>query len=202
MSKEQKPPRKPGRPKSAAARAAALQAARALIEEAGPNRLTVEAVAARAGVGKPTIYRHWANAQELAMAALMSTRDATGGVDAKKTPPLVALERLLEDTARRLASREGRQTALMLASAEQDGELFKLFRNRVLLDGRRRAVALLEAAIEVGDLRADIDAGLAVDLVFGALFLRVLLRHAPLEPGFAAAALRLALDGARPRPAR
>ncbi len=194
---ESEPPRR-GRPRSEAARAAALEAARALLAEAGPARLTIEAVAARAGVGKPTIYRHWANAQELAMAALM---EAAPKPEAPAAPKgLAALSDLLEETAARLASREGRQAAQMLAAADPESELFRAFRNRAVLDGRRRARTHLLEAMAAGEARDDLDPDLALDLLFGALYLRVLLAHAPLSPGFAAEALRLALEGAAPRP--
>ena len=69
-AKSSTPRRKPGRPRSERARQAILRSAFDLLQEVGPTRLTVEAVAARAGVGKPTIYRYWANAQDLAMAAM------------------------------------------------------------------------------------------------------------------------------------
>ena len=50
-----------------------MDATRELLEQRGVAGVTVEAVAARAGVGKPTIYRYWSNAQELAMAAVMES---------------------------------------------------------------------------------------------------------------------------------
>ena len=56
-------PRKRGRPPSEAAQKRALQAAHDILMAEGFGRLTIEAVAARSGVGKPTIYRSWANAQ-------------------------------------------------------------------------------------------------------------------------------------------
>ena len=69
---EQRPPR--GRPRSETARTRILAAARALLEERGLPGLTVEGIAARAGVGKPTIYRHWPNAQAVAMDAFSKAR--------------------------------------------------------------------------------------------------------------------------------
>ena len=63
-----------GRPPSKVARSKALKAAVEILMELGFGRLTIDAVAARSGVGKPTIYRNWANASELAMAALMESQ--------------------------------------------------------------------------------------------------------------------------------
>ena len=73
MAKDEAP-RKVGRPRSQTARKAVLETAYKIVMSEGVGRLTVERVALEAGVGKPTIYRNWANAHELAMAAFMALR--------------------------------------------------------------------------------------------------------------------------------
>ena len=60
-------PRSRGRPRSEAARQAILQAARELLADGGPGAVTMEAVAARAGVGKPTVYRWWPDRHAVAI---------------------------------------------------------------------------------------------------------------------------------------
>src|ERR1700733_11433873 len=85
-----------GRPRSDSARRAILRAARELIDENGPTALTVEGIAARAGVGKPTIYRWWPDRHSVAMAALMegeSTLSASGNAGRS---PMGALQRQLK----------------------------------------------------------------------------------------------------------
>lgn len=74
------PDRPRGRPRSVAARRAILKAAHELLAEGGLSSVTIEGIAARAGVGKPTIYRSWPNAHAVAMAALMEG-DRVGGPD-------------------------------------------------------------------------------------------------------------------------
>tara|TARA_R110000868_G_scaffold45071_1_gene149939 strand:- start:4019 stop:4624 length:606 start_codon:yes stop_codon:yes gene_type:complete len=185
----------PGRPRSERARQAILKAARDFIEELGPTRLTVEGVASRAGVGKPTIYRHWANAQELAMAAFVDLPDPQA-TETVGTSTLDDLRTLLRDMIARLDSRRGRQMALMLAGAEPESELFKAFSNRVMMDGRRRGAAILDAVKARGEIRDDVDTGLCLDLIFGAVFLRLLLDHAPLGDALADDAIALVLKGA------
>jgi AcrR family transcriptional regulator len=74
------PDRPRGRPRSVAARRAILKAAHELLAEGGLSSVTIEGIAARAGVGKPTIYRSWPNAHAVAMAALMEG-DQAGGPD-------------------------------------------------------------------------------------------------------------------------
>ena len=178
-----------GRPKSASSHAAIMAATRAILDEVGPTRLTIDGVAKRAGVGKPTIYRTWANAQELAMAALVTPDDI--GV----SPVSASLEALLENIITRLNTKRGRQMALMLASAEPDGELFKAFANRVILRGREDGLAILQRQIAAGTIRADTDLPAVLDMLFGAVMLRLLLRHEPLDGDFARRILASAMDG-------
>src|SRR5262245_12559714 len=64
-------PKPRGRPRSEEARRAMLRAARELLDEGGPGAVTMEAVAERAGVGKPTVYRAFPDRHALTMAALM-----------------------------------------------------------------------------------------------------------------------------------
>src|SRR6187455_1661009 len=98
---EQRPPR--GRPRSETARTKILAAARSLLDERGLPGLTVEGIAARAGVGKPTIYRHWPNAQAVAMDAFLDASEPAIG-DPGVGAPLGALRRQLAGIAAVFAS--------------------------------------------------------------------------------------------------
>lgn len=176
-----------GRPRSAQARQAILKAARDLLDEAGPARLTVEAVAARARVGKPTIYRYWANARELAMAALMDDGSKSGHASshAPGTPSseradfqgrlTVHLRHLIE----RFSSPRGRQTALMLATAERDSEMAKAFRNQVIMKAREDGRVILLEAIETGEIDPGTSIDVALDMIYGPIFFRLLTLHGP-----------------------
>src|SRR5580765_1915705 len=91
-------PRPRGRPRSAKARSAILRAARALLAEGGPAAVTMEGVAARAGVGKPTLYRWWPDRHALSMAALMESepqRASKGAGRAAIQSPTAALRQQL-----------------------------------------------------------------------------------------------------------
>lgn len=174
---------KPGRPRSEQAKKAILRSAFELLQKLGPTRLTVEAVAARAGVGKPTIYRYWANAQELAMAAAME-RSPAAAPQPPSASALDDLRRHVQMIIEKFSTKHGRQVALMLASAEQDSELFKAFRNQVVLRGRTEGRAILERAVAAGELRQDLPLEPAVDLIYGAIFFRLIAHHAPLDAAF------------------
>lgn len=190
--KSEKPKR--GRPRSEAARRAILDAAAGLLEEGGISAVTMEAVAARAKVGKPTIYRSWPNAQALAMATLMEADTAPTNVR-ETASPLADLERQLLKVVDKFATKRGGQVRLMLAAAEQDSEIAKGFRNQVILKSRVEGHDLLTRAISAGDIRADADIEIALDMIYGPLFYRVLIGHLPLDEAFAKGLLKEVLSG-------
>lgn len=190
--KPEKPKR--GRPRSEAARRAILTAASSLLEEGGISAVTMEAVATKAKVGKPTIYRSWPNARALAMAALMAAD--TSATSVRQTDaPLADLERQLLKVVTKFATKHGGQVRLMLAAAEQDSEIAKGFRNQVILKSRMEGREILLHAIESGDIRADVDIEIALDMIYGPLFYRVLIGHLPLDEAFAKTLLHSVLAG-------
>ena len=186
MSQEPASRRKRGRPPSPEVRARVLEAAHDILMSQGFGRLTVEAVAAKSGVGKPTIYRHWANAQELAMAALIATPPAdtppTGAGSAR-----AALTRQLAGLIAAFATARGRQIALTLAAADSESELAKAFRTRVILSSREAGRALLDRALDEGELAPLADIEAVLDMIYGAVFYRLLAGHRPLSPDLAEA---------------
>ena len=189
-------PKRRGRPRSEAARARVLRAARALLETSGPAAVTIERLAEHAAVGKPTIYRTWPNAQAVLMAALMPEAPAAARRPAT-TDALAQLRRQLRDLAGRFSARSGRSVTLMLAAAEPDSELARAFRHRVILAAREEGRRLLRQAVTDGALRRGIDLDVALDVLYGPLFLRVLLGHGPVDTRFADRVVALALRGLR-----
>lgn len=189
-------PKRRGRPRSEAARASVLRAARTLLETSGPAAVTIERLAEHAGVGKPTIYRTWPNAQAVLMAALMPEAPAASRRPAT-ADALALLRRQLRELAGRFSARSGRSVTLMLAAAEPDSELAKAFRHRVILAARDEGRRLLRQAVTDGALRRGIDLDVALDMLYGPLFLRVLLGHGPVDARFADRVVALALRGLR-----
>ncbi len=170
-----------GRPPSQHARDRVLEAAHDILISDGFGRLTVEAVAARAGVSKPTIYRHWANAQELAMAALIEAFPST--VD---TPPTEALEAHLARIIATFATTRGRQVAIALAAADSESELSRAFRTHVILRSREAGRGILLRGVAQGHIAPPPSIEAALDMIYGAVFFRLLLRHQPLDASMAA----------------
>jgi AcrR family transcriptional regulator len=194
MDSETPGPARRGRPPSEAARRAILRAARELLDEGGFLSVTMEGVAARAGVGKPTVYRHWSNRYEVAMAALIeATRDAEAPAGA--AAPIEALKEQLHRLAALFTSSTGRNVAAMLVSGYGETELSKAFRLYFVQARRDEGRTLLERAVAAGDVRADVDLELALDLIYGPIFYRLMMARAPIDAGFADALLREVLAG-------
>ena len=177
-------PRKPGRPPSETARRAALEAAYRILMNEGLGRLTIERVAAESGVSKPTIYRTWTNAQDLAMAAFMANPPSDEPV-ARANSVRAVLRAHLRGVIATFATQRGRQITLTMASADPESELAKAFRNQVILKSRETGRQMLERAIAAGEVRADIDLEIALDMLYGPLFYRLLTGHRPLSPPLA-----------------
>ena len=112
----------------------------------GLTAVTIEAIAAKAGVSRPTIYRYWPNAQAVAMAAFL---DASGEPGAGKTSrsPLAALRAQLHAVADAFAAPAGRSVAAMVAAAQSETELAKAFRNEFIARNRDAARLMLERCI-------------------------------------------------------
>lgn len=186
-----------GRPRSEPARQKILAAARRLLAERGLPGLTVEGIAALAGVGKPTIYRHWPNAQAVAMDAFLDAGEPGPG-EPGGAMPLGALRRQLHAITAAFASPAGRSTAAMIAAAQNDSELAKVFRNRFIMKSRETGRALLLQAAEQGAIRADADLEVALDLIYAPLYFRLLIGHGPLDGAFTDALLDTVMEGLSP----
>lgn len=142
----------------------------------------MEEVASRSGVSKPTLYRYWANAQQLALAALMPPDQPGEDIAA---PAKARLQTLLETLIDTFASTRGRQIALSLASADPESELTRAFRNRVLQTSREHGRTILADAIGKGEIATPADIETTLDMVFAPLFYRLLMGHAPLDRALA-----------------
>lgn len=197
MKKSVKPteePRTRGRPRSEAARIAILRAAKTLLAEGGPGAVTMEAVASRAGVGKPTVYRWYPDRHAVAMAALMDS-DRVGESAPKARSAIAALREQLHAIAKRFATSTGRHVTSMIAAADSDSELAKAFRSHFVLARRAEGKALLESAIARAEIREDLQLEIALDLLYGPIFFRLLVGHAPLDEDAVDAILDEALRG-------
>lgn len=188
------PKRRPGRPPSEQARKQVLETAYRILMSEGLGRLSIDRVAAESGVSKPTIYRSWTNAQELAMAAFMAqpqAETAAGNGSSARTRLVAHLRSVIEA----FATQRGRQVTLTMASADPDSELAKAFRNQVILKSREAGRQLIGQAVAASELRPGIDVDTVLDMLFGPLFFRLLVGHLPLSPQLADQLVDTLFDG-------
>jgi AcrR family transcriptional regulator len=181
----QAPRPSPGRPRSASTAHAILKATREILGRRGVHGLTVEGVAERSGVAKTTIYRRWRSKEDLALAALLEVIQEepkpvrhVGGTQAALS---AYLGRLIDNLNSKLY---GRIVRGLISDLGIDLELARGFRERVL--ARRVAVVreLLQRGIERRELRRDVDLEIAVDLLLGPIYYRLLISGEPLTSAF------------------
>ena len=188
-----------GRPPSSAARQAILETAYRILMDEGLSRLTIERVANQAGVGKPTIYRSWSNALELAMAAFMARPDSAPAAH-QAGSARAAIQFHLQGVISAFASNRGRQITLTMASADPESELAKAFRNQIILKNREVGRGLIELGVLSGELAVSTDIEAILDMLYGPVFFRLLVGHLPLNSEFATQLVDTIFDGlAAPR---
>lgn len=175
-----------GRRRNEAARQAILDAVLELVADPDHPPVNIETIAARAGVGKQTIYRWWPSKQAVLLEAM--TEEARISVPTPDTGSVAAdLRDFLTATFR--AARRPRTTDMLrtaMAGALQDERAGEILRD---FTATRRAElrSILERGRGRGELPADTDLGLLVDQAYGVLWYRVLLEAGPLTPTAAAA---------------
>jgi AcrR family transcriptional regulator len=162
-----------GRPRSAAADQAILDAVLKLLGEHGYGGLTMEGVAAEAGVGKTTVYRRYSGKDDMVTAAIACLTEDDDVPDSGDTRADV-----LEMLRRFVAARERKQSMRLLGTLflerDRNPELLELFRERVIEPRRSRMVAVIERGRARGELRPEVDPALAAEMMIGAYFARML----------------------------
>ena len=173
------PPRR-GRPRSERAREAILSAAAELLLARGLGAVSMDAVAERAGVSKATIYRWWPTKETLALEALYHEWD-TARPSSRDTGSLRGdLLALLRPWIRFVRTRPyGRVIAALITEARTDPQFAEQYRARFVEPRREPARALFARAIERGEIPAHSDIEVALDLLYGAIYHRLLHGHAP-----------------------
>jgi AcrR family transcriptional regulator len=187
-------PRSPGRPRSEKARRAILDATLALAAEEGPRGLHMEAIAKRAGVSKETLYRWWRSKTEVVLEALADRGQRTiplpdtGSLPGDLRAFLHATVASGDDTTVRLLR-------ALAAEAAADQRVAELVRDQFLATRRSALGELLQRAVARGEV-TDEYAAIAVDLVYGSLWYRLIFEVAPLDLAWADAVADAIAPGA------
>jgi AcrR family transcriptional regulator len=173
-----------GRPRSQEADRAILTAAVELLAERGLAAMSIEEVAARAGVGKTTIYRRWPSKGLLALDAFVASfREVqplpdTGTLRGDLLAALHAWVRAVTQTPM------GSMLTGLIAEAQHDQELRGAWRDRMLEPLRTQHRIMLDRAVSRGEMAPSVDREVVLDLFFGAAEHRLLLGHLPMSDDF------------------
>src|SRR5690606_11766387 len=169
----------PGRPRDPHIDAAVLEATLAVLDETGYGRLTIEEVARRAGATKPAIYRRWPTRQHLALAALASRLGDSPVPDTGCT--LCDLGEGIHVFLAAFRRIRPGVLAALFADCATVPELRDAFVTTLFEPPRTAVGQMLERAVARGDLRADIDRELVLDMLSSLVHYRALFGHAPLS---------------------
>jgi AcrR family transcriptional regulator len=189
--------RPPGRPRCERARQAILGSTLKFLQLKGKGfaDLTIEHVAAEAGVGKATVYRWWPNKAALVADAFSSS--VTQKLHFPDTGSVAAdMSRQMQQLVRILRSRRGQILAVILGAGQSDATLIRAFRERFLKPRRAEAYATLRRGIKRGELPPELDLDLTLDALYGPIYLRFLVGHDALTAEFVDQLCGLVLQGA------
>ena len=174
-----------GRPPSASADSheAIITAVYELLQEMSLRELTMEKVAKRAGVGKPTLYRWWKTKAALVI-AMFNERI----VPAINPPPAASLEQSLQHKVQALIEAFngffGKVIAEIVAEGQSDAEVLREFNELYIQPRRNGTIDDIRQAQKQGLVPAHVDPEMVVDATFGCLYYNLLLKLRPLTPAY------------------
>jgi len=191
------PPAPRGRPRSQRSHRAILEAASELLEERGFVDLTMDEVAQRAGVSKATIYRWWPTKGTLAFEAFTASflaRQPIPDTGTLRGDFLAALRGWVKTVNGTVT---GRTLVALIAEVQRDPELAEIWRDHFVSPVRAQHRVMIERAVKRGEISAEIDPEVVLDLLYGPGYHRLLQSHLPLSDRFAEAVVDTVVAGVR-----
>src|SRR6201993_2960195 len=192
-----------GRPPSemATSHAAIMDAVYALLQEKSVRDLTMEEVARRARVGKPTLYKWWPTKATLVLAMLCERMAPNLAM-----PTVLTAEESLRLRVRRLIDAFngpfGKIVAGLIAEGQSEPAIRQEFFDRLVGPRRNATIADLQRGKDAGELRSETEPELLNDAIFGAIYYRMLLRSGPMTRRFGEELVEQVLRGQRSVPRR
>ncbi|MGP4001679.1 TetR/AcrR family transcriptional regulator [Streptomyces sp. 8N706] len=186
--------------RSERSRHAILDAAFELVGEVGFNKLTIEAIAARAGVGKQTIYRWWPSKAAVLFDSFLALSGDTDGPTLPDSGDLETdLKVVLRATVDELNDpKYDLPFRALTAESQNDPDLARELTGRILEPGLAAYEERLRAARDAGQVAEGVDPRVATEMLVGPLYHRWMLRTRPLTHDFADTVVDQTLRGIRP----
>ncbi|WP_347556063.1 TetR/AcrR family transcriptional regulator [Robbsia sp. KACC 23696] len=184
-----------GRPRDVAVHRAILDAAYAILVEDGLSRFSIDAVAAKAGVARTTVYRRWPDKMKLMHESFLSAFAPTLTY-ADTDAPADDFRALVLSLARTLSGPNGRIAASVVALAQSDPQTQQMFLDDFSKPLRKRSTLVLQAGIDKQEFREDLNIARVLDAFVGAIYLRLLLGQ-PTGPQWANQLVDTLIEGSR-----
>ena len=171
-----------------------LRATSELMREVGLRAMTTEDIAARSGASKATIYKWWPNKYAVAVEAFLSEM-AVESADPDTGSAREDFRRALRGLIHFYTGEYGRAYAQLVGEAQFDPKIGAELRDHLVGARRELVRAIWDRGVARGELRADVDPEVAIDLIFGPAMYRLVAGHAPLDDGAAEAVIDAAIRG-------
>lgn len=185
-----------GRPRSERARLAVLDAAADLLFEAGLPAATIEAIAARAGVSKVTIYKWWTTRGAVLIDAYFHRHKET--IEFEDSGDIARdLATQIRATIIAFRGSAGAVMAELIGQAQSDPVLAETLRERWVAPRREAGMGVLERGVERKEIRRDLDLRVLMDQLYAPVYFRLVLSGEPLDVGLADSLVSNILQGVR-----
>ncbi len=170
----------PGRPRDAAIDDAVMESALTLLDENGPGPLSIDAIAAHAGVSKASIYRRWDSKGDVLIDAINSLagdieEPDTGAIRSDLIRIVGSLTHFMSD------ARAGSLLPWLVGEIAAGSEMGIRYLETVIMPRRAMMSRVIDGAVDRGELRIDLDVAVAVDMLIGPLVVGKLTRSAELS---------------------
>jgi AcrR family transcriptional regulator len=173
-----------------------LKAALDLVLEVGFRGVSIEGIAAKAGVGKTTLYRRWPNKAAVVMEAFIGLLGPASRFP-ENASPTESLRLQMEITAKAFRGRVGALVRALLAEAQFDEELAEAFRENWTLPRRKLVRGILEEAVRQAELRTDLDIEAAIDAFYAPIYYRLQMGTGSITDAYVDKVFHQAIEGQR-----
>jgi AcrR family transcriptional regulator len=173
-----------GRPRSEESRAAILATTWELLQTNCVKHLSIELIAREAGVGKTTIYRWWPNKVAVVMDALIAKLVPETSFPEKETVT-ASVTAQMQSLITAFSGIYGRIIGQIIAEGQACADTLASYREQFLYPRREVAKAVIQKGIDQGEFDPTLDPELAIDILYGAIYFRLLVGHLPLDADFA-----------------
>lgn len=179
------PRKRPGRPPStsAASHDAIIQAVYELLQTRSVYELTMEEIARHAKVGKPTIYKWWPSKAALVL-DMFEERVVPQFAVQPADSAEACIRKQVAELIRLLGGFFGKVSADIIAEGQCEPSILEEYRKRYLVNRRSMSTEILERGFATGEFTRRVDPAVLIDLLYGPIYYRLLVRHLPLDQAF------------------